>query len=96
MRDAKGRVYLVSPDSLDLYRRLTGHDGGYAPGKPASRGNAALYTAQCTNPVHDQQAPIYCACGQEIYALTQLVRVRDDVCELCRIKLGLPAPQPSS
>lgn len=92
MRDAKERVYLVSPDSLDLYRSLTGLTGNYAPGKPDSHGKTPPHTTQCANPGHDQQTPTHCACGQEIYPLTQLVRVRDDICERCRIKLGLPTP----
>lgn len=96
MRDAKGRVYLVSPASLDLYRRLTGLAGDYAPSKPGSRGRSATQTTQCVNPIHDHKTPTYCACGQEIYPLTQLIRVRDNLCEGCRIKLGLPAPRLSS
>lgn len=94
MRDTKGRVYLVSPESLDLYRELTGHTGDYAPGKPDTRGKTPTRTTHCANPIHDQEAPRYCACGQELYPLTQLIRLRDDLCERCRIKLGHPAPHP--
>jgi hypothetical protein len=92
MRDAKGYVHLVSLKSLELYRDLTGLTGDYAPGKSGARGNTAAHTTQCVNPVHDRQRPTRCGCGQEIYPLAQLVRVRDDICEGCRIKLGLPAP----
>lgn len=93
MQDAKGHVHLVSPESLELYRGLTGLIGDYAPGKSGPRGNTATQTTQCLNPIHDQQILIRCACGQEIYPLAQLVRGREDLCERCRIKLGFPAPR---
>lgn len=95
MRDAKGRVHLVSSENLELYRGLTGFTGDYAPDNSGRRGGAATQTMQCVSPVHNQQARTrtYCGCGQEIYSLARLVRVRDDLCERCRIKLGLPAPR---
>jgi hypothetical protein len=93
MRDAKGDVHLVSPESLDLYGGLTGLTGEYAPRTSGPRGNTASHTTQCVNPIHDRQTPTRCACGQQIYPLAQLVRVRDDLCEACRIKLGVPAPR---
>jgi hypothetical protein len=77
------------PDSLDLYRTLTGTPGDYT--RPLSpRRETPSHTTRYANP-HDLQKPTHCARGQEMYPLTQLVRVRNDVCERCRIKLGLPA-----
>lgn len=92
VRDAKGRVHLVSPKSLSLYRDLTGLTGDFFPSGSGSRGKTPPHTAPCTSDRHDQQTPTRCACGQEIYQLTQLIRARDDICEACRVKLGFPAP----
>jgi hypothetical protein len=87
MRDAQGYVHLVSPESLARYRELTGLAGDYAPStSDLPPGTPTPTTAS------ESRTPTHCACGQEIYPLTQLVRARDDLCERCRIKEGLPAP----
>jgi hypothetical protein len=93
MRDNAGTVYLVSPESLTLYRGLTGLTGDFIPDQSGLRAKTPQHTTDCANPIHDQQQPRYCACGQQIYQFAQLVRARDDICEQCRIKLGLPAPR---
>jgi hypothetical protein len=92
MQELGGHVHLVSPDSLDLYRELSDHPGDFIPGQPGPRAKTPNRTAECVNPIHEQQEPKHCECGETIYPLIKLVRVHDDVCERCRIKLGLPAP----
>lgn len=92
MRDTRGHVHLVSPASLALYRELTGRPGDYVPGNPRASGDKAPRTTHCANPVHERQTPTHCSCGQQIYTLRHLKRARDDICDGCRIKLGLPAP----
>ncbi|MGW0891587.1 competence protein CoiA family protein [Saccharopolyspora sp. NPDC002578] len=103
MRDTAHRVYLTSPRSLELYRELTGSTGEYMPVPGSQRKKTPSgHSTECANPRHEQRSRTrYCGCGQEIFSLTQLVRARDDVCEACRIKLGLPvaslrgSPSPS-
>jgi hypothetical protein len=92
MRDSQGFVRLVSPESLELFRTLTGIEGEYQPGRSGPRAKTPTHTAECVNPVHDGEQPTQCKCGAPIYPLRQLVRVHREVCEGCRIKLGLPAP----
>lgn len=92
MRDIKKQVYLVSPASLAIYRELTGHSGEYDPATGAPKTRTPPHTEKCVNPVHDRELPANCACGEPIYRLAQLVRARDDLCERCRMQLGLPEP----
>lgn len=92
MCDASGHVHLVSPESLRLFQELTGLRGDYAPGRAGPTGKAPTRSTACTNP-HDRRTPRYCRCGQEIYRISDMIRARDDICEGCRIKLGLPAPR---
>ncbi|MFI0470179.1 hypothetical protein ACH347_39445 [Saccharopolyspora sp. 5N102] len=92
MRESSGHVRLIPPESLVLYRELTGLAGDYTPGQHGPPAKTPTRSAECANPVHERQEPKRCACGETIYPLTRLVRVRNDVCERCRIELGLSAP----
>ena len=93
MRDTRGDVHLVSPTSLQLYRDLTGLPGDYTPSTRRVHRTKQPATTPCINPNHSHRnTPTHCACGQQIYQLTHLKRVRDDLCERCRINLGLPPP----
>lgn len=94
IHDLRGRVHLVSRENRELFRMLTGKLGDYDPGAKARRALSAE-TKPCTSEVHVEppiQLVTHCECGQELYSLKQLPRFRPDLCEACRIKLGLPGP----
>lgn len=92
MRDSRGFVHLVSPESLLLYTNLTESDATYLPTGKGPRSGLPSRTTPCTNPHLQPSPPTHCACGQAIYPLGKLRRVREDLCERCRITLGLPSP----
>jgi hypothetical protein len=90
LRDTAGAVHLTSPRSAGLYRELTDQDCAYTPEARGPRSGKHGQPRLCTNP-HRQGRRGTCSCGNKIYPLTQLVRAAE-VCERCRITLGLPRP----
>lgn len=95
IHDLRGRVHLVSRENRELFRILTGKPRDYNPAAKV-RGALPTQTKPCTSEVHAApaaQLATHCRCGQELYSLKQLPRARPDLCEGCRIKLGLPAPR---
>lgn len=94
MMDQQGIAHLVSPENLGFYQSLSGLSGDYVPGssKRAQLSSRAT-TKLCASPVHEEEASMTChRCGNYLHRLRQLVRPRPDLCEHCRIVLGLPAP----
>lgn len=55
MRDLHNDVHLVAPDTVKLFRELTGLSGEYLPGSSARlRGRATALSTICVNPFHDR------------------------------------------
>jgi hypothetical protein len=90
IRDTAGAVHLTSPRSARLYRELSGYDCEYAPTRRGPTSRLHGQPRACVNP-HRRHHRATCSCGSPIYPLTQLIRVAE-VCERCRIDLGLPRP----
>lgn len=90
MRDTSGHVHLTSPRCARLYNELSGHDCDYEPTSRGPRSGLRGQPRKCINP-HRRRQRDTCTCGTPIYPLAQLVRAAD-VCEPCRIQLGLPRP----